>query len=467
MTGKLRYFFMGILVTGLLLLAFYKALYHGIFLSEKAHGSALVEKSALELSHKHIKNSLTAVTHIIGQNSKLAKDSVTGTISADHPKLIKLLGSIKKKNNAAMVYLMNREGTVTACTPYGNGKTLTGKNYAFRPYFKEAIIGRDYTYCAVGVTTHKRGIYFSSPITAPLQGNGKPGDPIGVMVIKVGLSGVDSFLSTKTDPCALVSPDGFIFAANQPEWLFRCLAQDSPDLDDSSQFTGKADSQPIFARKPQPNSTITYKDRSYVSVYSDIDMYNHLTGWRLLLLHDINRLLPTWLEYSMRFLIYAFLACSALLGLLILSSFKLRMSQQLVTTALPVFCICLLITLSIFFLLTKLENKRLLSHYNEYGEIATASLERTINACVNEIEGMNRVFQAARQVAPAAFSAHSLRNLRNMPALHKIEWVERRQPHPPRAAWRNPMRKNTREPVHPRGFSKAPGRVAIRPSGPS
>jgi len=44
---------------------------------------------------------------------------------------------------------------VVACTPYGEGKTLTGKSYSFRPYFTEAMKGQAALYPALGVTTMK------------------------------------------------------------------------------------------------------------------------------------------------------------------------------------------------------------------------------------------------------------------------------------------------------------------------
>ncbi|MCP4217189.1 MAG: hypothetical protein GY765_21270, partial [bacterium] len=138
----------------------------------------------------------------ISENEELNRD-INGT-----------LYSIKLTSDASIVYVMNRDGLVIASSSYIGGKTLTGNRYKFRPYFQEALAGKASFYAALGVTTNKRGLYIGSPI---LDG----GKIIGVAVIKMALQKIDQLLYTPSFTAGIMSPQGIIFAANNPDWLFK------------------------------------------------------------------------------------------------------------------------------------------------------------------------------------------------------------------------------------------------------
>nr|MCU0808745.1 EAL domain-containing protein [Candidatus Contendobacter sp.] len=88
-------------------------------------------------------------------------------------------------------------------------------NYAFRPYFTEALARGAAFYPALGVTTLQRGLYTSVAIL------GDKGQPIGALIIKTGLDAIDRILGQYPPYAALLSSDGVVFAANEPTWLFR------------------------------------------------------------------------------------------------------------------------------------------------------------------------------------------------------------------------------------------------------
>ena len=135
----------------------------------------------------------------------------------DNEPLLTELTFSKRMSGVALIYIMDTEGTVLACTPYGPAgeNSLTGKNYAFRPYFSTTIeTGIPTTYIAKGVTTGKRGIYHAVPV--------KDGTAIlGIAVVKINLDGLDTLLAQEPYPSQLLNKDGIIFATNQPGWLFK------------------------------------------------------------------------------------------------------------------------------------------------------------------------------------------------------------------------------------------------------
>ncbi len=152
----------------------------------------------------------------IAGNAQLYQ-SAAGKAVCDDPATLSILETIRINFAADIVYVMNAAGHVVACTPYDNGNTLTGNNYAFRPYFTEAMKGKNVLYPAIGETTHRRGLYASAPIRDP------SGNITGVFVIKSGLNLVDRLLASFKFPMALVSPNGVVFATNRPEWRFHLL----------------------------------------------------------------------------------------------------------------------------------------------------------------------------------------------------------------------------------------------------
>lgn len=148
----------------------------------------------------------------------------TGRAPPDNAEILLALDAVQRAlGNPGLLYVLNAEGTTVACTPYGGDQTLTGKNYAFRPYFTEATRGRECVYPALGVTTNVRGLYFSAAVrTTPHS------SPVGVMVLKAEFDALDALLAGTERPVALVSPDGIVLAASRPDWLYRSVAPLTP-----------------------------------------------------------------------------------------------------------------------------------------------------------------------------------------------------------------------------------------------
>jgi len=140
-----------------------------------------------------------------------------GRSPVDDAEALTALDAARRSFRAALVYVLNEEGTTVACTPYGQGQTLTGKNYAFRPYYLAARAGRTHACFAVGVTTGERGLYFSAPVRDTPES-----PPTGALVVKVGFEPIDEVLARLDRPAALLSEDGVVVAAHHPDWLYRC-----------------------------------------------------------------------------------------------------------------------------------------------------------------------------------------------------------------------------------------------------
>jgi len=136
----------------------------------------------------------------------------------------------------SVLYLLDPAGTCLASTDL----SFIGKNYAVRPYFRNAMKGEstvsDWT---VGLTSGQAGIYFSSPVR---EERGAAGIA-GVFVLKLGVEKILRIVARDKDPALaffLVNRAGVLLAHNRPELAYRSLVpiekKEQEEIDSSKQF---------------------------------------------------------------------------------------------------------------------------------------------------------------------------------------------------------------------------------------
>ena len=164
--------------------------------------------------------------------------SVALTQRNDHAlaKANTILDRFNENLNTDVCYLMDTKGNTIASSNRRDPDSFVGENFSFRPYFQKAIQGIPTTYLALGVTSGKRGVYYSHPV----YGN-KQILPIGIVVIKASIGLLEKELPPFSDEIVLViDPNGIIFISNYHHWLFRSLWKLSPKdisrISDSLQF---------------------------------------------------------------------------------------------------------------------------------------------------------------------------------------------------------------------------------------
>ena len=120
---------------------------------------------------------------------------------------------------ASVCYLMDRSGNTIASSNRDAADSFVGKNYGFRPYFKQAMQGKPTVYMALGVTSKKRGVYYSHPV----YGKGKE-RPLGVAVIKISVDLIEKHLMKPHDGIVLLTdPHGVVFVSSRGDWLYHVL----------------------------------------------------------------------------------------------------------------------------------------------------------------------------------------------------------------------------------------------------
>lgn len=133
------------------------------------------------------------------------------------------------------LYLLDPKGRTIAASNWNRTDSFVGQDYAFRPYFVDAMTRGTGRYYAVGVTTGKPGYFLSlrlGPATAPL----------GVVVVKVDMTNLETAWVRADEAVGLADRTGVVFMSGRRDWRYRPLdrlsAADIADLREERRYSG-------------------------------------------------------------------------------------------------------------------------------------------------------------------------------------------------------------------------------------
>ncbi|MGB0721795.1 MAG: sensor histidine kinase [Gammaproteobacteria bacterium] len=145
--------------------------------------------------------------------------------NADNPAMIdvvnRYLEEVTGITGASDTYLMDVRGNTIAASNWQLPTSFVGKNFSFRPYFQQAMQNRPGRYFALGTTSGERGYYFAYPVRFAAE-------IIGVLVLKMDMTGIEKRWSGLGDTFLVTDPDGIVFISTRPDWLFRSIRELSP-----------------------------------------------------------------------------------------------------------------------------------------------------------------------------------------------------------------------------------------------
>ncbi len=188
-------------------------------------------------------------------------------------------------NSASLCYLMDLDGYMVAVNDNPLKQQILGNNFAYRPYFSQAISGISSVYLALGYRTKKRGLYFSNQV------RGDHGQLLGVIVNKIDISGLEKRFADVPGKMILLSPDSIVMASNIREWVFKSMNPldnwQQQLLVDGRQFGERVtETLPFIWTTGSPTVTDEFGNTYRVSS-AEIEL---LPGWRWLYLEDENYL---------------------------------------------------------------------------------------------------------------------------------------------------------------------------------
>lgn len=188
-----------------------------------------------------------------------------------------LLEQVNERTGAGMLYLIAPAGRTLAASNWRRADSFVGENYAFRPYFRDALAGGAGKFFAVGATTQVPGFFIAHPVRAA-------GRITGVLAVKVELTQLEATWAAGGESVLVVDRHGVVALSSNPAWKFGTLAPLSPEsraaLAATRQyFTAALEALPLAWREP---GRARLGGQDYVVGSRALDWVD----WRMLMLLD-------------------------------------------------------------------------------------------------------------------------------------------------------------------------------------
>jgi two-component system C4-dicarboxylate transport sensor histidine kinase DctB len=123
---------------------------------------------------------------------------------------------------ASDVYFMDMDGLTRAASNFDTATSFVGGNFAFRPYFTDALAHGAGRFYALGTTSMKRGYYFGAPVMLD-------GRAAGVLVVKIDVDSIEATWGNRDYRVLALDPEGLVFLSSEPGWRFARTRPPSPE----------------------------------------------------------------------------------------------------------------------------------------------------------------------------------------------------------------------------------------------
>lgn len=133
-----------------------------------------------------------------------------------------LLKHIQQQTGADVIYLMNTDGLTLAASNWDEERSFAGNNFAFRPYFSNAIKSGQGEFFGLGNISFKRGYYFGGAVYSANRVR-------GVIVVKVDLDFTETLWGKTPEQLLVTDKNGVVILTSQPEWRFKATRQISAE----------------------------------------------------------------------------------------------------------------------------------------------------------------------------------------------------------------------------------------------
>jgi len=150
----------------------------------------------------------------------LSRTLRTALLNAGDPAAISAANAYMEQvatgTGAAVLYLLDTQGTTIASSNWRLPESFVGRNFAYRPYFRDAMAGGVGRFYGIGTTSREPGHYFARALM--------DGDRVlGITVVKLSLSPVERSWADRADRILVVDGNGVVILSSAPDWTFHTL----------------------------------------------------------------------------------------------------------------------------------------------------------------------------------------------------------------------------------------------------
>jgi two-component system C4-dicarboxylate transport sensor histidine kinase DctB len=146
---------------------------------------------------------------------------------------------VSQQAGVSAIYVMDKDGLTLASSNWDQPSSFVRMNFAYRPYFQDALQGRPGRFYGIGTVSRQAGYYFAHGV----KSNGRV---VGVVAVKVSLDKLDLAWQQPGERILVADGNGVIFLSSQSAWKFKTLATLSDATVDRLKATRQyADANPL------------------------------------------------------------------------------------------------------------------------------------------------------------------------------------------------------------------------------
>jgi len=124
------------------------------------------------------------------------------------------LEQLAARTDAAVIYVIDAEGTTVAASNWRAPTSFVGENYRFRPYFQGAMRSGEAELFALGTVSGRPGLYLARRVDVD-------GRQLGVIVVKVEFDKLESRWADSAAATIVTDAEGVIVMTSESGWRFR------------------------------------------------------------------------------------------------------------------------------------------------------------------------------------------------------------------------------------------------------
>ena len=212
--------------------------------------------------------------------------ALSGDIDADTSEhLSRKLDTVNGVAGTSTLTLIDARGVAVAANNWQLERSNVGVNYAFRPYYQQAVQQGTGRFYGIGITTGLPGYFLSQAIR---DGGGRV---LGVIVVKIDLREIESEWQRAADVVLASDDHGIVFLTGRADWRYRELRALDDGEREALDATRQYSRQSLRALKLQTVSATPHRVRVRSKpldgefLWQSLDLPSE--RWQLHLLHDV------------------------------------------------------------------------------------------------------------------------------------------------------------------------------------
>lgn len=148
-----------------------------------------------------------------------------------------LLSDIRLRTGADVLYLLDEQGRTLAASNWQDADSFVGGDFAYRPYFKEALRGELGQFFGLGAKSDKRGYYFAHAVRDQQR-------IIGVLAVKIDLAHTETLWGNTPERLMVTDDNGVVILTSNPAWRYH-----------ATRALSAGERQAISVNRPYPSVT--------------------------------------------------------------------------------------------------------------------------------------------------------------------------------------------------------------------